>query len=137
MNEPTLHAPPLKKRIFTVALCVALGAGVLASYQRWFSPWLRHYLGSADRTNVHERLQNVFGGLAIFILVFSGYLLYVGVRAVSTQQWPLPGTFVLRETPVRTGRPAIIRGFLLIALALFAAALAVFSAIMPGLILRP
>jgi len=132
-----LRAAPLRTRMLVAAACLAAGSAVLALSKFWFFPWLKQYFASADSTNVHARLQYFFAGLALFVLAFAGYFGYLGVRAVVAQQWPLPGTFVIRDTPIRTGTPAVARGVALVALSLCAAALAIVAALMPGMLSHP
>jgi len=137
MNQPVLRAAPLRTRVLVVSAWLAAGSVVLALSELWFFPWLKQYFASANKTNIHERLQYFFAGLAIFILAFAGFIGYLGVRAVVTQRWPLPGTFVVRDTPIRTGTPAVARGVALLALSLCALALAIVAALIPGMLLHP
>jgi hypothetical protein len=52
------------------------------------------------------------------LLAFAAYVWRIGARTLEAGQFPPPGVRVVRDTPIVTGRPAIMRGRLLRAFAL-------------------
>jgi len=134
MSNQILRAPPFKQRVTKLALWIVIGATVVAAAEFWFFPWLRVWLSVKDEAELLFRLRVVFGGLALGIFAAAAYVFHTGRRVLRTGQWPLPGAFVLRDTPLVTGRGVRWRGWGMIAWAVLAAALAVFAALMPELI---
>jgi hypothetical protein len=133
MTAPILRAPPLKQRLTKLAMWIGAGVAFVAATEYWLFPWLRVWLSVKDEAELLFRLRVVFGGLALGILAAAMYALHTGMRVLRAGQWPLPGAFVLRDTPVVTGRSVQWRGWGMIVWAAFAAALAVFAALMPAL----
>ncbi len=132
-TEQILRAPPMKQRITKLVIWFGGAAIALAIAQVWFFPWLRTWLSVKDAAELVFRLRVVFAGLALSILAAAGYVFYVGRRVLQVGQWPLPGSFVLRDTPVITGRGVRLRAWAMIAWSAVAAVLGIFAALMPEL----
>lgn len=133
MTVQILRAPPLKQRLTKLALWIGAGAAFVAATEYWLFPWLRVWLSVKDEADLLFRLRVVFGGLALGILAAAVYAFDTGRRVLRAGQWPLPGAFVLRDTPVVTGRGVRWRGWGMIVWAALAAVLAVFAALLPAL----
>jgi len=87
-----------------------------------------------DATELVFRLRVVFAGLGLSILAAAGYVFHIGRRVLQAGQWPLPGSFVLRDTPVITGRGVRLRAWAMIAWSAVATAFAIFAALLPDLL---
>ena len=129
-----LHAPPLGQRLAGLALWLGIAAALVVAAEFWFFPWLRGWLAVKDEAELLFRLRVVFGGLSLCIFAAAAYAFHFGRRVLRAGQWPLPGAFVLHDTPVITGRGVKWRAWGMIVWAGLAAALAVFAALMPELI---
>lgn len=122
------------RRVIWRKLGLMLGASVLVVVvgKRWFFPWLNHYLDpSLARVEGLRRFK-------LFMLwwgssVFAGglYLGYLGARVLREGQFPLVGTFVVRDTPIRRGLRVRVRGVAMLAFAAVLCVSAVAMALMP------
>jgi hypothetical protein len=106
MQPDVIKAAPRSKVIFyRVATLVAVGS-VLILNEVWFHPWLRRYLSVADPVLAAARGRHVllvfvaFVGIVVFLAFFQAW------RIFRAGQFPLPGAFVSRDTPVRRGPAA-------------------------------
>lgn len=70
---------------------------------------------------------------ALPIVLFAIYLFVFGARVIRAERFPLPGQAVVRDTPIREGRAAIVHGRVLQALAVL---LAVAAAALPVVLAR-
>ena len=57
------------------------------------------------------------GILGIVILISVIYLIKLGIQIIKHQQFPPPGMKVIRDTPIQTGKRALITGYILFFLA--------------------
>ena len=136
-NEVILRAPPLRQRIVKLGILFGIAGVAVVFAEFWFFPWLRTWLSVADATELQFRLRIVFAGLALSIFAPAAYMFHVGTRVLKTGQWPLPGSFVLRDTPVKSGRGVRVTGWAMIAWSVLAAGLGIFALMMPDLMPRP
>ena len=103
------RARRLAIRVTAVALILgAAGILVIDHYETAIHGWLE--------ANVDWLIRHTWAvflaGLVIVlpILAFSAYLFMVGHRIARAARYPAPGHAVVRDTPVVTGRRAIVRG---------------------------
>ncbi len=54
---------------------------------------------------------------AVPVVLFAIYLFVIGARVIRAERFPLPGQAVVRDTPIREGRAAVVYGRVLQALA--------------------
>ena len=134
--KPILRAPPLRQRIVKLGILFGIAGVAIAVAEFRFFPWLREYLAVTDAGELHSRLRIVFAGLSLSILAAAAWAFHLGMRVLKIGQWPLPGAFVLRDTPVSTGRRARIMAWAMIVWAVCVAALGVFAALLPDMIHR-
>lgn len=135
-TEPILRAPPLRRRIVKLGILFGIAGLAIAFAEFGFFPWLREYLAVTDAGDLHSRLRIVFAGLSLSILAAAAWAFHLGMRVLKFGQWPLPGAFVLRDTPVSTARRARIMAWAMIAWAVRVAALGVFAALLSDMIHR-
>ena len=132
MSNDMLRADPrLRRRTIgiLVAAAVLCVAAVLV-FQRWM-------LGVADEVQSLDalvpRLQTwtalALTGSALCLAVLAWLAARSGRRACQSEQWPLPGARVIRDTPMRRGAPARRVGRLLQVTALALIALAIGAAL--------
>ncbi len=133
MTEQILRAPPLRQRVTKLGLWCGAGAIAVALTEFWVFPWLRTWLSVADPVELMFRLRVVFAGLSLSILAPAVWAFHLARRVLKVGQWPLPATFVLRDTPVITGRGVRVRGRVLIAWSVLTAVLGIFALMMPDL----
>ncbi len=129
MNDPVVKADPAlrKKTIVFVVAASLLGLVLIVFFQS--------ELGRVDelaRENPQAALEQLLNRLHLLALSmtllfvpFSLYLLYVSIRTYRTSRFPPPGTRVIRDTRIVTGRRARMRGIagVLVAAAFLALAL--------------
>jgi hypothetical protein len=100
-----------RNRLFAIyAVCIVAIASSIAFGLRPFKAYLDR-LNFPQLMNATEAM--VAGGLAI-ILGPSLYLIIVGRRIIGAQRMPYPGQKVIHDTKVISGRPAVLRGRLLL-----------------------
>jgi hypothetical protein len=111
---------------------VAIGAAIVLLANAYFFPWMSRYLaGGANRAEALYRFKIVMLGAGVFVLGIAAYAGWLGVRVIQQGQWPLPGSFVLRDTPVRRGLWVRVRGITLVVLAALFAIDAIGLAVFP------
>jgi hypothetical protein len=129
VNEPVVKADRAlrKKALLFVAAASVLGLALIVFFQK--------ELGQLDqlaRENPRAALEQLLSRLhllALFMTLlfvpFSLYLLYVSIRTYRASRFPPPGTRVIRDTRVVTGRRARMKGIagVLLAAAFLALAL--------------
>jgi hypothetical protein len=97
-------------------------------------PRVRAYLDAATRADALERVETVLFPVAGLLMLGSIYTIVLGMRILRARRWPLPGAFVLRDTPVSTGIAARLRGASLLAMGALLAAAAGWTAMLPRLL---
>lgn len=132
MNQDMLRAPP--RRVAVAKLAVMLLAGILAVIliNEALIPFMRQYLdASVDRADSVRRLSVVLGIVGLFFFAVAGSICSLGTRVLRQGQWPLPGTFVMRDTPVQRGRWVRARGIGLVILGALLGLSAIVVALIP------
>ncbi len=102
-----------KARILMLATIVVLGLGVFFREQLfgWIGPWL-----TEDPDLTLQRFDMLMVGLAACSLPLAGagaFTIRTGVRAVNSQRFPPEGMWLVANTKIERGRPAVRRGFLM------------------------
>lgn len=123
---PEIHrADPSARRRAIVTVLVIAGLGVCGHFA--LEAWLGRTV-EGDPAQARESLSSVLVWgtwiVALAIAAFGVQLWLVGGRVRRGQRFPLPGAKLLRDTPVRTGRAARMRGMLLRAIGVLLLALA-------------
>ena len=132
MDSDIIRAPPIHIALAKLGAMLALGAAIVVLAKAYFFPWMRGYLGDAvTHAEALHRFKIVMLGAGAFAMGLAAYAGWLGVRVIQLGQWPLPGAFVLRDTPVRHGRWVRARGIVLIVLAALLAADAIGLAVLP------
>lgn len=115
MSDDMLRADQRLRRLTTIALVVATLVCLLAmfAFQRWING-----IGEGQHVaQVVARIRSMIGlaltGSALCFAVLAWHAARIGQRARSSEQWPVPGARVIRDTPVRRGRAATRIGVLL------------------------
>lgn len=113
MSEVRRADPSLVRQMFLllVAGAVVGGAGITL-FERY-----RDALLAWVAADPQPRARLVLGAVAAAavgpLLACATYAWRVGVRTVHAEEFPPPGIRVVRDTPVVTGQPAMVRGRLL------------------------
>ena len=128
-DDDILRADPGRRRAALVLVLVGLLAGIalLAFLNRWMSRVME-----LPNTEAEAQLSTVLvwvtGGISGGLLLFAVALLHVGRKIGRVAVWPLPGSRVIRDTPILRGAEALKRGRVLqgaaVVLILAAAAIA-------------
>jgi hypothetical protein len=89
---------------------VGIAAVSAVAGMAWFQHWLAG-IGELPGTDLlilrlRRMIALALTGSAICLALLAWYSANKGTRAVKLRQWPLPGTRVLRDTPVRRGEVA-------------------------------
>ncbi len=132
MNEPVLKADRALRRktiLFVVAASV-LGLVLLVFIQNEFGQ-----LDQLARENPRASMEQLLNRLHILALAmtllfvpFSLYLLYFSIRTYRASRFPPPGTQVIRDTRIVTGRRARMKGIAGVLLATVFLALVLYTA---------
>ena len=96
-----------------VALVVVLIGAILIVAYKQYAPELHAWLGdtpSESRTRFGIVLAAMAALGCVPLLGLAVYLWIFGNRVIRAQRFPLPGSFVVRDTPVLRDRAAIRRG---------------------------
>jgi hypothetical protein len=108
------RADPQKRRqVLAIVLAVALvGAALIVAFQQ-YRPELDAWLSgiwpeSRRRFGIVLAVMAMLACAPLFGLAI--YLWFLGGRVIRAQRFPLPGTPVVRDTPVLRERAAILRG---------------------------
>jgi hypothetical protein len=130
-----IRADPRLRRL---ALLMVLGTAVLGGAAiEWLLPWANATVeeavrGGMPRSVVCKSTLGVLSGFALMVAAFGVHTARVGRRVALAAEFPLPGTRVIRDTPVLRGRTAVLLGrsqtFLGNALVVLAAALLALTA---------
>lgn len=110
MSEDILRADKRLRTLTLVVLAVAVALALLG--MAWFRHWLQD-IGNLPGTDLLiVRLRRMIAlaltGSGVCLALLAWYSAHIGSRAIRSQQWPLPGARVIRDTPFRRG-PAAIR----------------------------
>lgn len=137
MDVEVVRAPPRRLVLVRLGAMVAIGAVVVLLGKGYFFPWLREYLAVADdRAEAMYRFKLVMLGAGTVVLAIAAWAGWLGIRVLQQGRWPLEGSFVVRDTPVRRGRRARARGILFVVLAVLFAADAIGLVLAPWLMFR-
>lgn len=99
--------------------CVCVGVALI----RWVLPWGQGQLEQAEPEDALHVIQLVIGFIFLSVIPFGVYLFRLGCRVVTHRQMPPPGTKVIIDTKVLEGDKAVIRGRLIMVIALLLVAL--------------
>lgn len=125
-----------------ILLCVLL----VASFWLVVRPYIDNLLAEATASNGMYRIKLVFVGLALLGIVPALVMIATGWRIGRYQQYPLPNTWVWRDTKIKRGTPAVRIGQLcigsgivacIVCIAMLAYAWNSFSHLQPSHKLRP
>jgi hypothetical protein len=105
---------PKLRAVALVVVVTALVAGValLAGMQHWFAQ-LKHLPAAAAQTQLLSAFAWAFATVCASILWLAASLWRSGTRVCRAAQWPLPGSRVIRDTPILRGSTAARRGRLM------------------------
>ena len=101
-----------------LGMMIAPALGFMALYKLVLHPWVWGYVHASPPGELVYRLRFALIMLAIFVCLYASWGLWLGIRVLTENEWPLPGTFVLRPTPVQTGLWVRVRGISIVVLAL-------------------
>jgi hypothetical protein len=121
--------PAYRRRVLVVyATCVPVALALFILLRQWGLPTLVEHLRRAD-----DDLLRLFKMLSIASMAIPlgacVYLFRLGRRIQTSEQVPLPGTKVIRDTPVVAGPDARRLGMTIVGLSVVAALLVVFVAV--------
>jgi hypothetical protein len=109
MADEILRADPRLRRKTLIAIGIAtiLGLIVLAMFRNWLNE-----IGALPGNDLLiARLRRMIGialtGCAICLALLAWYAVHQSARIRKALQWPVPGTRVLRDTPIRRGDAAL------------------------------
>ena len=108
MTDDMLHADPRLRRLTVFALMVG---GLLALIAMvLFQRWLNSIGGTPGTDLMILRLRGMIGialtASAVCLALLAGYAAHKASSIKAVEQWPLPGTRVIRDTPIRRGEAA-------------------------------
>lgn len=132
MNPEVVRAPPTHVVLARLGLWIAAGALLVVLGKLLLFPWLRSYLESGiDPAEGIRRFKAVMLGFGVAVFLPGVHVCRLGVRVLRQGRWPLAGSFVLRDTPVRRGRAVRARGYLFVLLGVILGLDAVCLALVP------
>ena len=97
-----------------LALVVLAGVLVVALLEIWLKPTVLHFI---DNLPICAQLPWWRGLLVSAICIFplaALFPLFQARKLLRFKQWPLPGAWVLRRTPIQRGRVVTVRAYVLI-----------------------
>jgi hypothetical protein len=114
MTEIRKADPVARRRALLLVIVGALvGTLLLVAFERYYSDTLREWIASEPGELAH-RVKLVFRVMAtamsVPLMALAVYLWVFGAKVLRTGQFPPPGYRVIRDTPVREGRSAAVRG---------------------------
>lgn len=137
MDPEVVRAPALHIAVARLCLMVIVGGAAVWLAKAFVFPWMHTYLaGGADHAEAVHRVRVVMIGAGVFVLALAAYVIRLGIRVLRQGRWPLAGTFVLRDTPVKRGPSVRARGILFVVLGVLLAADAIGFAVVPYLVLK-
>jgi len=95
-------------------------------------PWLKRWINTGNIDDVLRKMAWVFEGLGLLMLVMAAYAGSFARRIFRSGEFPPPGMWVLRDTPIKHGDAARARGWWVIACAVCFVLLAMYVAILPA-----
>lgn len=121
-SDPKLRVVAL----VVVGTALVLGVALWVVLQRWFAA-LAHLPAADAQALLLMAFAWAFGSICFAVLWLGVSFLRAGTRVRRVALWPLPGTRVIRDTPVLRGDAAVARGRLMqvAAVALFLCAAAI------------
>src|SRR5258708_29062681 len=103
MNPEVVRAPPPHVVAMKLGVVAIIGTVAVLLGKIYLFPWMHSYLDSgANHAEALHRFKVVMLGAGVFILVLAIYAGWLGLRVLRQGQCPLPGFFVVRDTP---GKP--------------------------------
>jgi hypothetical protein len=95
-----------------VILIFVLGAVLWVMLQRWLTE-LKQVPASAAQAQLLTAFAWAFGSVCVAVIWLATSLWRSGIAIRRAAQWPLPGSRVVRDTPVLRGEAAVARGRLM------------------------
>lgn len=119
-NDPATNAPanvdpdilrsdPAQRRNVQWLIATMVAAALLLFL--FGLPALKRWINVADGTVMLHRMSLVFYGLGDLLLATAAYASWYARRIFGSQQFPPPGTWVMRDTRVLRGDAARARGW--------------------------
>ena len=130
-TEDIIRAPPLRARLRWMMFALLAGAALDFASRTWWFPWLRGYLAQSHGSEAFRRLAVTMAVFGAATCALAFWLFRRGLRIRRLERMPLPGTFVLRDTPVRRGTAARRAGVLIMACAILIAGAGLGLALIP------
>lgn len=121
--------PQQRRNIYLWLGGMALFAGLLFGFGL---PWLKRWVDTGNIDDVLRKMGWVFQGVGVLMLVMAAYAGSFARRIFRSGEFPPPGMWVLRDTPIKHGDPARARGWWVVACAVCFVLLAVYVAILPA-----
>ncbi|GAA0706974.1 hypothetical protein [Dokdonella soli] len=129
MTTDIQRADPRLRRITVVVLVVATLAAALFVFalQRWMLQQVERLPTEQMIVELRHWIGMLLTGSGLCLLVLAGYAARLARRVIAERRWPLAGTRVLRDTPIRRDAAALrlARLLNLVAVALIALAIGV------------
>ena len=116
MAPKIIQADKAYRRKILVILFLTVLAG-LATFQ-WLVPWASKTVHQIEPNKGLALARYVLTVMFLSVLFISLYLAFFGRKVLRHREFPPPGAKVLRDTPLVEGKSAIIRGQIIILLAL-------------------
>jgi len=116
-----IEADKRSRRI--VLASFGLSICIVALLIHWALPWATNYLLQLEPQKSLRILQIVISVIFLSVLPMAWYVYTLGQKVVTSKQMPPPGTKLIKKTRVIEGRQAVLRGKVLIVVALLLAVL--------------
>jgi hypothetical protein len=101
-----------RQAILLIVFTAATGALLFAAFEHFREPF-REWLSSEPAETARRARLAVYISAFVLsapVIAFAIYLWLLGARVLRAQQFPPPGTRVIRDTPVVGGSGATVRG---------------------------
>jgi len=124
VNAEFLEPTPASRRKLTALLVAALAGGAS------LIEWLKSYLAELKSRPICDTLEPVLVlGILILasLLLLSAWVAWTARKVLRLDQWPLPGTWVFRRTPIQRGRKVVLRAYAMLGLAVLVVAFVAFA----------
>jgi hypothetical protein len=135
MEPEVIKAIPRPLAIKWLVFYLLVGGLLVLFGNTLLFPWVKDYLLVSDKVDAFFRFKVVMFGLGASLLPFVAYSALQAWRIIKSQQFPLPGAQVLRDTPIVRGRKALFRGWGLMFCALGLLACAIYVAYIPYMLM--